>query len=94
MDEPKLFSLTLGQVLDRTIAAYPDNDAVVYTDRNFRLTYREFGNLVDRLAKGLMALGVQRGRRLPYGPPMFPTGWCSSRLGQDRAILVTGKHPL
>ena len=41
-------AVTLGQILDRTVAAFPDNEAVVYVDRDFRLTYREFGDLVDR----------------------------------------------
>jgi fatty-acyl-CoA synthase len=64
MEKPLIQSLTLGQILDRTIAAYPDNDAVVYYDRDYRLTYREFGELVDQLAKGLMALGVQKGEKV------------------------------
>jgi fatty-acyl-CoA synthase len=64
MGTPLLQSLTLGQILDRTIAAYPDNDAIVYYDRDYRLTYREFGELVDQLAKGLMALGVQKGHKV------------------------------
>ena len=64
MGTPLLQSLTLGQILDRTIAAYPDNDAIVYYDRDYRLTYREFGELVDQLAKGLMGLGVQKGHKV------------------------------
>jgi len=61
MDKPALREITLGQWLDEAIMQYPDNEAVVYVDRDFRLTYREFGELVDNLAKGLMALGIQRG---------------------------------
>jgi fatty-acyl-CoA synthase len=64
MENPNLQFLTLGQILDRTIANYPDNDAVVYFDRDYRLTYREFGELVDQLAKGLMALGIQKGEKV------------------------------
>jgi fatty-acyl-CoA synthase len=45
MTAESLSALTLGQILDRTVAAFPDNEAVVYVDRDFRLTYREFGNL-------------------------------------------------
>lgn len=61
MDNVTLPSLTLGQILDRAVAAFPDNEAVVYVDRDFRLTYRQFGDLVDRLACGLMAMGIQEG---------------------------------
>jgi len=59
-----LRELTLGQLLDETIEKYPDTEAVVYVDRNFRLTYREFGALVDKVAKGLMALGVKKGDKV------------------------------
>ena len=55
---------TLGQLLDQTIARCGENDAVVYADRDFRLTWYEFGEEVDRLARGLMALGVKRGEKV------------------------------
>ena len=40
---------TLGQLLDQTIARCGENDAVVYADRDFRLTWFEFGEEVDLL---------------------------------------------
>ena len=55
---------TLGQLLDQTIARCGENDAVVYSDRDFRLTWYEFGEEVDRLARGLMAMGVKRGEKI------------------------------
>ena len=55
---------TLGQLLDQTIARCGENDAVVYADRDFRLTWFEFGEEVDLVAKGLMALGVKRGEKV------------------------------
>ena len=55
---------TLGQLLDQTIARCGENDAVVYADRDFRLTWYEFGEEVDRLARGLMALGVRHGEKI------------------------------
>ena len=55
---------TLGQLLDQTIARCGENDAVVYADRDFRLTWDEFGEEVDRVAKGLMALGIRRGEKI------------------------------
>lgn len=55
---------TLGQLLDQTIARCGPLDALVYADRDFRLTWFEFGIEVDRLARGLMALGVKRGEKI------------------------------
>ena len=57
MASEQLKSLTLGQILDQTVAAHGDRDAIVYVDRDFRLTYTEFARVVDQLARGLMAMG-------------------------------------
>jgi fatty-acyl-CoA synthase len=90
MGTSPLQSLTLGQILDRTIAAYPDNDAVVYFDRDYRLTYREFGELVDRIAKGLMALGVQKGEKVALWATNVPH-WVALMFATARigAIFLT-----
>ena len=55
---------TLGQLLDQTVARCGENDAVVYADRDFRLTWYEFGEEVDLLARGLMSLGVKKGEKI------------------------------
>ncbi len=55
---------TLGQLLDQTIARCGPQDALVYADRDYRLTWYEFGEEVDRLARGLMALGVRHGEKV------------------------------
>ena len=55
---------TLGQILDETVARIPDKEAIVYADRNYRQTWREFADTVDLFAKGLMALGVQKGEKV------------------------------
>lgn len=55
---------TLGQLLDQTIARCGPQDALVYADRDLRLTWYEVGIEVDRLACGLMSLGVQRGEKI------------------------------
>ena len=55
---------TLGQLLDQTIARCGPQDALVYSDRGYRLTWYEFGEEVDRLARGLMSLGVQHGEKV------------------------------
>jgi len=56
--------ITIGQILDETVAAWPGRDAMVYVDRGFRLTWQQFSDLVDEVACGLMALGVQRGEKV------------------------------
>ena len=50
---------TLGQMLDETVARFPDREALIYVGHDFRQTWSEFAATVDRLARGLMALGIQ-----------------------------------
>ncbi len=54
----------LGQLLDEAVAKWPNRDAVVYVDRDFRLSWRQFSDLVDEVALGLMALGVKKGEKV------------------------------
>ncbi len=81
---------TLGQILDATIARVPNSDAVVYVDRDFRRTWAEFGRDVDVLAKGLMALGVQKGEKVAVWSANVPF-WISLMFATARigAVLLT-----
>ncbi len=82
--------LTLGQLLDETTAQYPDNPAIIYADRDFRQTWREFSAEVDRIAKGLMALGVQKGEKVAVWATNVPHWvalmYATAKIG---AILIT-----
>ena len=85
-----LHELTLGQILDKTVAHYPDNDAIVYVDRGFRLTYSEFSRAVDEMARGLMALGVQKGEKVAIWATNIPY-WVTMQFATAKigAILLT-----
>jgi fatty-acyl-CoA synthase len=92
MDQPRdmLQALTLGQRLDRAIVAYPDNEALVYVDRDFRLTYRRLGEVVDQLARGLMGLGVAKGEKVAVWATNIPY-WVALQFATAKigAILLT-----
>ncbi len=85
-----LRDLTLGQILDETVAKYPDNDAIVYVDRDYRLTYRQFQRTVDEMAKGLMALGVQKGEKVAVWATNIPH-WVTLQFATAKigAVLLT-----
>ena len=53
---------TLGDLLTRTVARYPDKLAFVYRDR--QVTYRELDELVNKTANGLRNRGIKKGDRL------------------------------
>ena len=81
---------TLGQILETTAAKFPDNDAVIYVDRDFRQTWAEFNQSVDELAKGLMGLGVKRGDKVALWATNVPY-WVTLQLATAKlgAILLT-----
>jgi len=85
-----LREVTLGQLLDEAIESHPDNEAIVYVDRNLRMTYRQFGDVVDRLAKGLMALGVKKDEKVAVWATNIPY-WVALQFATAKigAVLLT-----
>ncbi len=59
-----LMGMTIGEMVDRIAAKYPDTDAVVSMHQNIRWTYREFLDQVNTVARGLMGMGVEKGDRV------------------------------
>ncbi|MBT6274033.1 MAG: AMP-binding protein [Chromatiales bacterium] len=53
---------TLGSLLDEASGRFADREALVYEDRTW--TYKAWGEETNRLAKGLMALGIGPGDRV------------------------------
>jgi fatty-acyl-CoA synthase len=86
----RLRSTTLGQLLDQAIEKFPDRDAIVYVDRDYRLTYRQFGTLVDKLARGLMALGIRKGEKVAVWATNVPY-WVALQFATAKigAVLLT-----
>ncbi len=82
--------LTLGQAFDATAAKYPGQDAVVYADRGYRLTWSQFKEEVDRCAKGLMGLGVAKGEKVAVWATNVPH-WVTLQFAtaQIGAVLLT-----
>ena len=56
-----LYERTLGQWLEHWAETTPDREYIVYSDRNLRFTWSQFNRRVDDMAKGLIAIGVERG---------------------------------
>ena len=64
-----LLGETIGANLERTAARVPDNLALVSRHQNRRYTYAEFNAAVDEVARGLLALGLERGDRIGIWSP-------------------------
>ena len=59
-----LLGKCVGEVLDDAAAAHPDNDALVVRHQQKRYTYAQFRDEVDRLARSLIALDIEKGDRI------------------------------
>ena len=85
-----LLDETIPQNLARTVAEHADQDALVSVEQGIRLTYAQFADEVDRVALGLMGIGVAKGDRVGIWSPNFAewvlVQYATARIG---AILVT-----
>ena len=87
-DSP-LLGLTIGEMLDITATRYPANEALVVRHQNIRWTYAELRDEIDRCARAMVALGLQKGDRIGIWAPNCAewtlVQFASARIG---AILV------
>ncbi|AUY47718.1 AMP-binding protein [Streptomyces sp. CB01881] len=85
-----LLDETIGAALDRVVRAFPEREALVDLPAGRRWTYRELSAEVDRVAVGLLSLGVGRGDRVGIWAPNCAewvfVQYATARIG---AILVT-----
>jgi fatty-acyl-CoA synthase len=89
LGEEPLLGETIGANLAHTAARFPDRTALVDVPSGRRWTYREFDAIVDRVARALLDLGVDKGERVGIWAPNLPewsfTQYATARIG---AILV------
>ncbi len=87
---PPLRYATIPQVMRDTVSRFGPRDAAVFHDTGERLSYYDLDREVDRLASGLLALGLDKGDRLGIWSPnrkeWILTQFATARIG---VILVT-----
>ncbi|MGG3470069.1 AMP-binding protein [Neobacillus pocheonensis] len=85
-----LLNVTIGKLLEEKAEKHPDNQAVIYSDRNLRWTYREFDEICRQAAKGFIKLGIDKGEQLAAWstntPEWLITQFATGKMG---AVLVT-----
>lgn len=82
-----LLQETVGAMLARIAAAWPDSEALVVPPQDVRWTWREFDARVTRLAAGLLALGLERGDRIGIWS-LNRSEWTLMQFASARAGLV------
>src|ERR1041384_5353952 len=85
-----LIGKTIGDLLDETVARYGENEGLVSVFENRRFTYSAFGEEVDRCARALMALGIEKGERVGIWSTNC-VAWVLAQFATAKigAILVT-----
>jgi fatty-acyl-CoA synthase len=86
----QLLDYTLGEMLEKWVYETPGQEFMVYPDRNLRFTYAGFNDRVDRLAKGLLYIGVQPGDKVGIWAKNVPD-WLTFMFATAKigAVLVT-----
>jgi len=86
----QLQDYTLGGLLDKWAKETPQKEFIVYSDRDLRFTYKDFNERVNRMAKGLMSLGVKHGTHVGIWSQNVPD-WCVFMFAVARigAVSVT-----
>src|SRR5262245_37797935 len=85
-----LLKITIGDLLDRQTARFGERDALVHVEHGVRYTYAQFRDECNRVAKGLIALGVQKGEHIGIWATNYPE-WVVAQFATAKigAVLVT-----
>lgn len=88
--DKQLINMTLGDLLDRTASLFPDTDGIYYNDRPFQISYAEFRDMANEVARGLLAIGVKKGSHVAIWATNYPEWiilmFATAKIG---ATLVT-----
>ena len=86
-----LEQLTVGALLRRTAALFPDRTAVLY--HGSRMSYRELDELADRYARALLFAGVQKGEHIALfaeaEPKTLALFYAVQRIGAVAVLVNT-----
>ncbi len=86
----KAITLPIGAMLDDIASRFPDNDALVYPERNLRYSYAKFNEICSQVAKGLLRMGIKKGDNVSiwaYNVPEWVIlQFATAKIG---AVLVT-----
>ena len=90
MRPEQIQGLTVGGLLDLVTERRPENDALIYPERGLRYSYSEFSEAVERCARALMSLGLEKGDHIAVWGQNVPE-WVTLQFatGKIGVVLVT-----
>ena len=88
-DQPPLVDATIGDFIEEIATRFPHREALVVRHQGIRWTWGEYLCEIDKLAHGLLALGIGPGDRVGIWAPNCYE-WCLAQFATARigAILV------
>jgi fatty-acyl-CoA synthase len=93
VSDTPLLGETIGANLARTVAAHGARDALVVRHQGIRWTYAELDEQVDRVARGLLALGLRHGDRIGIWAPNCAE-WVLIQYASARAgVILVNVNP-
>jgi fatty-acyl-CoA synthase len=93
VSETPLLGETIGANLARTVAEHGEREALVVRHQGIRWTYAELDERVDRVACGLVALGLQQGDRIGIWSPNCAE-WVLVQYASARAgVILVNVNP-
>ena len=90
MPETIELKTTIGDLLDSQTKLFGDREALVHVESGSRFTYSEFKEECDQVARGLMALGIEKGHHVGIWVTNY-SEWVVSQFATAKigAVLVT-----
>ena len=84
-----LLEKTIPDAFDDTVEKFPDSLALVFKKQDVRWNYKEYQQQIERLAAGLLALGVEPGDRVGIWSPNR-VEWCLTQFATAKigAVMV------
>lgn len=82
-----LLGMTIGEKFDQACQQYADQEAIVSSHQNRRLTYRELQQEVEAFACSLLKLGLKKGDRLAIWSPNC-VEWTVTQFAAFKAGIV------
>src|SRR5881392_3986072 len=82
-----LLDETIGANLARTVEQFGDKHALIVPFQDVRLSYDEFARECDRVARGLLALGLSPGERVGIWSPNNAE-WVVTQFATAKAGLI------
>ena len=91
--KPALLEETIGACLRRIAGEWAEREALVSCEQGLRFTYAELDAAVDRLARGLLAAGLERGDRVGIWSPNCAE-WTLAQFATARTgVILVNVNP-